>query len=94
MEPKVSATISTLLEMRGTVRSEMERLGKGQPPDRQAFERLRDMVHHWAEQADTQILAMVGQGAPEPLVGVMEEIFDAFRDAERQLEVVIRRGCR
>ncbi len=94
MEPQVRATLDRLLGAQGTLRSEMQRLGRAQPLDREALRQLRHAVHGFADQADRLLLALVGQGAPPALVGAAEEIFDAFRDAEGQIETVLRRGRR
>ncbi len=75
------------------MRVEMDRLAEARPLDRAALRRLRGAAHDFADQADTLLLTLVTQDAPASLVTAVEEIFDAFRDAERQIEDVTRR-CR
>lgn len=94
METQVRDTLGTLLQAQDGVRSELRRLAGVQPLDRAALGRLREAVHGLADQADRLILTLVGQGAPDLLVTAGEEVFDAFRDAEGQIEAVIKRGRR
>ena len=94
MELQVRKALEMLLDDRMTVRNEMARLAKVQPLDREALGRLRDVVHSLADQADTLILTMVKQEAPDALVAAVEEVFDAYREAEGQIEAVIKRGRR
>jgi hypothetical protein len=91
MEPPVTVLLGALLEAQVSVRVEMERLAEVRPLDRAALRRLRGAAHDLADQADTLLLTLVMQDAPGPLVTAVEEIFDAFRDAERQIEDVTRR---
>jgi hypothetical protein len=90
MEPQVSDTLGALLAAQGSLRGEMTRLAEVQPMNRVALRRLREAAHDFADQADTLLLTLVTRGAPDPLVTAVEEIFDAFRDAERQIEDVTR----
>ena len=94
METQVRDTLGTLLQAQDGVRSELRRLAGVQPLDRGALGRLREVVHGLADQADRLILTLVGQDAPDLLVTAVEEVFDAFRDAEGQIEGVIKRGRR
>jgi len=94
MEPHVRDMLGALLAAQGSVRGEMERLAELRPLDRAALRRLREAAHDFADQADTLLLILVNQDAPDPLVTAVEEIFDAFRDTERQIEDVTRRRRR
>ena len=94
MDTQVKDTLGTLLQTQGGVRSELRRLAGVQPLDRAALGRLREKVHDLADQADKLLLTLVRLGAPDPVVTAVEEVFDAFRDAEEQIEAVIKRGRR
>ena len=84
--------IGRLREAQGLVRSEMARLAQVQPLDQPALRQLGRSIHGLAEQAEVLILAMVQRGGAEALVNLVEEIFDSFRDAERLIEIALRRG--
>ena len=72
----------------------MERLARVRPLNREALRDLGASAHAFADQAEVLILSMVRGGTAEVLVALVEEIFDSFRDAERLIEIALRRGRR
>ncbi len=84
--------IGRLREAQDLVRRERARLAQRQPLDRPALHQLGRSIHGLADQAEVLILAMVQRGGAEALVAVVEEIFDSLRDAERLVEIALRRG--
>jgi hypothetical protein len=84
--------IGRLREAQGLVRQERVQLACRQPLDRLGLHQLGTSIHGLAEQAEVLILAMVQRGGAEALVGVVEDIFDSLRDAERLVDIALRRG--
>jgi hypothetical protein len=90
MEPQIRDCLGSLIEARGAVLSEMERLAAERPLNRRALAQLRDSAHGYATKADALLVTMARGETPEVLLLAVEEIFDALRDAEGQIEAVIR----
>jgi hypothetical protein len=85
-------SVGRLIEARGAVGREMERLAMRRPLDRAALQRLRETARGYADQADSLLLELAQGQAPGMLVSTVEEIFDALRDAEGQIAAVMRPG--
>ena len=90
----VKEQIGTLRQAQDAVRSEIGRLARVQPLDQAALRQLGAAVHGFADQAEALIMRMVSGGGAVVLIALVEEIFDSFRDAERQIEIVLKKGRR